>query len=100
MLLMTFVENIFKHGVDKISGCNKIAISLVQQEGYLYFTTKNTINRHAGQKIPGGLGLMNLRKRLAILFHGNFEMKTVNDGLYFIATLKIPLHESMLRESG
>jgi sensor histidine kinase YesM len=99
MLLMTFVENIFKHGVDKISGCNKIAISLIQQKGYLYFNTKNAINRHAGQKTPGGLGLANLRKRLSILYDGNFELETVNDGQYFTATLKVPLHESTVHDS-
>jgi len=99
MLLMTFVENIFKHGVDKISGCNKIAISLIQQKGYLYFSTKNAINRHAGQKMPGSLGLANLRKRLSILYDGNFELETVNDGQYFTATLKVPLHESTVHDS-
>ena len=99
MLLMTFVENIFKHGVDKISGCNKIAISLIQQKGYLYFSTKNAINRHAGQKMPGGLGLANLRKRLSILYDDNFELETINDGQYFTATLKVPLHESTVHDS-
>jgi Histidine kinase len=99
MLLMTFVENIFKHGVDKISGCNKIAISLVQQKGYLYFSTKNSINKHAGQEKPGGLGLANLRKRLSILYRGNFELETLNDGQYFTATLKVPLHESAVYNS-
>jgi hypothetical protein len=91
MLLMTFVENIFKHGVDKISGCNQIAISLIQQKGYLYFSTRNTINRHAGQGMPGGLGLANLRKRLSILYEDNFELETASDGQYFTATLKVPL---------
>ena len=99
MLLMTFVENIFKHGIDKISGCNKIRISLVQQNGYLYFNTKNAINRHAGRKVPDGLGLENLRKRLSILYDSNFELKTVDDGQYFTATLKVPLHESTVHDS-
>jgi hypothetical protein len=99
MLLMTFVENIFKHGVDKISGCNKISISLVQQKGYLYFSTENTLNKHARQALPGGLGLANLRKRLSILYDGNFELKTDNDGQYFKATLKVPLHESTVHNS-
>jgi hypothetical protein len=110
MLLMTFVENIFKHGIDKISGCNKITISLVQQKGYLYFTTKNAINRHAGPataakagpaiagkagpgETPAGMGLTNLCKRLSILFGDNFRLDTINDGQYFTATLKVPLHE-------
>ena len=96
---MTFVENIFKHGVDKISGCNKIEISLIEQKGYLYFSTKNAINTHAGQKMPGGLGLTNLRKRLSILYDGNFELETADDGEYFTATLKVPLHESTVHDS-
>jgi sensor histidine kinase YesM len=99
MLLMTFVENIFKHGIDKIGGCNKIGISLVQERGYLYFNTKNLINKHVRQEITGGLGLANLRKRLSILYNGNFELETINDGQYFTATLKVPLHESKVHNS-
>jgi hypothetical protein len=119
MLLMTFVENIFKHGIDKISGCNKITISLLQQKGYLYFTTRNAINRHAGPapppgkaapghtvpgkaapgQMPAGMGLSNLRKRLSILFGDNFHLDTVNDGQYFTAALKVPLHESTVHDS-
>src|SRR5579871_3875166 len=49
MLLMTFVENIFKHGIDKISGHNIISISLAQEKSYLYFSTKNAINKHRGE---------------------------------------------------
>jgi len=98
MLLMTFVENIFKHGVDKISGCNKIEISLVQQKGYLYFSTVNAINRHADKNMPGGLGLKNLRKRLSILYKDDFDMDTVDDGSYFTATLKIPVDESTVHD--
>ena len=41
MLLMTFVENIFKHGIDKSSSENKIDISLIHQDGYLLFQTCN-----------------------------------------------------------
>jgi len=99
MLLMTFVENIFKHGVDKISGCNKIQISLVHQNGYLYFSTKNAINRHADRTMPDGLGLNNLRKRLSILYKDNFGLETINDGQYFTASLKVPLYESTVHDS-
>ena len=99
MLLMTFVENIFKHGIDKIGGCNRVEISLIQQNGFLYFKTRNTINRHAEQAIPTGLGLRNLRKRLSILYDGKFDLETHDDGEYFTASLKIPLHESAMHYS-
>jgi sensor histidine kinase YesM len=91
MLLMTFVENIFKHGIDKIRGGNRIELSLVQDGGYLHFSSKNTLNEHMGPIRPAGLGLENLRKRLAILYPGNFELNTFNDGERFTATLKVPL---------
>jgi sensor histidine kinase YesM len=52
MLLMTFVENIFKHGVDKSSSHNMIDISLIQQDGYLLFQTRNHIHENQTQKLP------------------------------------------------
>jgi hypothetical protein len=91
MLLMTFVENIFKHGIDKIRGRNTIELWLIQEGGYLCFSTKNTLNEHAGPIRPTGLGLENLRKRLAILYSDKFELDTFNDGERYSATLKIPL---------
>ena len=62
-------------------------------------STKNAINRHAGQQMPGGLGLANLQKRLSILYNGDFQLKTVDDGQYFTASLKVPLHESTVHDS-
>jgi hypothetical protein len=91
MLLMTFVENIFKHGIDKIRGRNTIELWLIQEGGYLCFSTKNTLNEHAGPIRPTGLGLENLRKRLAILYSDKFELDTFNDGERYSATLKVPL---------
>ncbi len=48
MLLMTFVENIFKHGIDKSSNKNKIDMSLTQKDGYLLFETRNQIHEKPG----------------------------------------------------
>ena len=102
MLLMTFVENIFKHGIDKIGGVNAISISLVHEGGYLYFSTKNSINKYVRQGevhgAPNGLGLQNLRQRLAILYNDNFQLDTNSDGKHFVATLKIPLHGSTVHD--
>ena len=91
MLLMTFVENIFKHGIDKISGCNQIWIRIAEQERYLIFETKNSINRHPGKTKPTGIGLKNLSQRLSLLYGTDFELGTRDDGRYFTAFLKIPL---------
>ncbi|MBS1664930.1 MAG: histidine kinase [Bacteroidetes bacterium] len=91
MLLMTFVENIFKHGIDKISGDNQIRIRIVEKDGYIIFETSNTINQHPGKTQPNGLGLKNLKQRLSLLYGTNFELNTRSDIKYFTAFLKIPL---------
>ena len=91
MLLMTFVENIFKHGIDKISGNNKIYISLYEKDQHLVFETKNFLNKHADPRQGYGLGLTNLRQRLVILYGKDFDMHTTEDDQYFTACLKFPL---------
>jgi hypothetical protein len=91
MLLMTFVENIFKHGIDKSSSENKIELSLVQQDGYLFFQTKNRRHDRPGTTEPNGFGIQNLRKRLALLYGENFELNIINDGVCFTAFLKVPV---------
>ena len=91
MLFMTFVENIFKHGIDKSSSKNKIELSLMNRDGYLQFETKNNIHDKLGNTEPNGFGIQNLRKRLAILYGDKFELKTENSGGFFTAFLKVPV---------
>jgi LytS/YehU family sensor histidine kinase len=91
MLLMTFVENIFKHGIDKSLKQNQITISLVQQNGHLLFVTRN---RKADPEIgngPGGFGIINLTKRLKMLYGDKFELNIDDEGELYTAFLKIPL---------
>jgi sensor histidine kinase YesM len=91
MLLMTFVENIFKHGIDKSLTLNQVTISLVQQNNHLFFTTRNRkVAPEAGDE-PGGFGIINLTKRLRMLFGDKFELTIDDEGELFTAFLKIPL---------
>jgi LytS/YehU family sensor histidine kinase len=91
MLLMTFVENIFKHGIDKSLKQNQVTISLVQQNDHLFFTTRNRkVGPEAGDE-PGGFGIINLTKRLRMLYGDKFELTIDDEGELFTAFLKIPL---------
>lgn len=93
MLLMTFVENIFKHGIDKSSSGNKVSISLVQRDGYLEFETRNRIPDLPGAADHRGFGIENLRKRLNLLYGNNFELNIIAAGGQFSAFLKVPLNQ-------
>jgi len=91
MLLMTFVENIFKHGIDKSRKQNQVTISLVQQNDYLHFKTNNRKIDQAVDNQPGGFGIINLTKRLRMLYGEKFELTIDNEGELYTAFLKIPL---------
>lgn len=88
MLMMTFVENIFKHGIDKLSDKNEIEIVLTEVDQYLQFkTTNNTANSIN----KGGFGIENLKKRLTMLYGTRFELQTELVSNRYIAYFKIPI---------
>ncbi len=89
MLLITFVENIFKHGIDKQSTVNKIEIRLEEQEGYFIFQTLN--KKVEAGILKHGFGLKNLRERLHLLYYDNFVLTSQDNGHEYAAYLKIPV---------
>jgi LytS/YehU family sensor histidine kinase len=91
MLLMTFVENIFKHGIDKSSSHNKMEISLIQENQRLTFTTTNTLPEQPQNAPSTGFGISNLRQRLELLYGNNFQLETSTVDMLFKASLNIPL---------
>jgi LytS/YehU family sensor histidine kinase len=76
MLLMTFVENIFKHGIDRSATGNSFTVSLRQEGDYLVFTTLNAVPAEAPSSPQPGFGLKNLEKRLILLYGNRFELRT------------------------
>ncbi|MBS1597231.1 MAG: histidine kinase [Bacteroidetes bacterium] len=91
MLLMTFVENIFKHGIDKSRRQNRVTISLIEQNDYLLFKTSNRKIDPVTEHQTGGFGIINLTKRLRLLYGDKFELTIDSEGKLFNAILKIPL---------
>lgn len=91
MLLMTFVENIFKHGIDRSGTENTVTLSLTQQDGHLIFQTENALPQPPVHTAKEGSGLKNLQKRLTLLYGPNFELNITRSDQFFRAYLKIPL---------
>lgn len=91
MLLMTFVENIFKHGIDKSSTQNKVKIDLVLQNDRLRFNTRNIIPDRILNKPSTGFGIENLRKRLVLLYGEDFKLLNEVKSDIYAASLDIPL---------
>lgn len=86
MLLITFIENCFKHGV---SSTEKSSIDIILQESdnKLLFTTSNRI--FPNKRIGEHMGIENCRRRLALLFPGHHSLDVANDGTFFKVKLMI-----------
>ncbi|WP_164974316.1 sensor histidine kinase [Filimonas effusa] len=66
MLLIPFVENAFKHGISYSQNCYvEIKITVMQQKLILAVSNKIFHQHHAE---VGGIGLENVKKRLALLY--------------------------------
>ncbi|WP_232564058.1 sensor histidine kinase [Spirosoma oryzicola] len=94
LLLISFVENAFKHGVRKSKQAAFIYIHASMQDGLFTFIVKNSLGISEIDKTgtePGGVGLVNTRKRLQILYPDRHELavNTVADTYQVTLQLKL-----------
>nr|WP_294874579.1 histidine kinase [uncultured Pedobacter sp.] len=76
MLLIPFVENAFKHGVS-LQHPSHIKITLQTKENTLYFDVNNSIHikpDNDPEKLKSGIGLQNVKQRLALLYPRKHEL--------------------------
>ena len=94
ILLLSFVENAFKHGANKNIGNIKIDLDFKIIDNFLYFTISNPVPKLGKHKQiidhPGGIGLNNVKKRLALGYNKDeYELNIENNNKVFIVNLKI-----------
>ncbi len=102
MLLLTFVENCFKHYNKKSKEKKYIHIHITIEGKSLRLLTRNTFrnNSHNEHSIEerkyGGLGLKNARENLDLIYPQKYELDIREEGNIFCISLKIPLNEKSL----
>ncbi|WP_299125451.1 histidine kinase [uncultured Tenacibaculum sp.] len=89
MLLLPFVENAFKHGV-QINGILKINASIKTNQNSLEFNIQNPIKHISSSK--KGIGLENIKKRLEMLFQNNYSLNITQENNIFKVELKTTLN--------
>jgi two-component system, LytTR family, sensor kinase len=81
LLLISFVENIFKHGNIQDSH-NQVVISIKIEENQLIFKQRNAVAIREKDKM-GGLGLKNVERRLFLLYPNKYTLHVKNEnGIY------------------
>lgn len=69
LLLITVLENAFKHGVEPSQLRCSIKLSISLENGWLQMRCVNSLPEKPSQALPG-IGLDNLRRRLSLLYAG------------------------------
>lgn len=90
-LLLPLIENAFKHGANSQLSHPCVKIEIEISEHYLWLQVKNSFDQEYREKNSGGLGLLNLKKRLDYYYPGNYLLETDEQNNIFFATLKLPL---------
>lgn len=92
MLFTSIVENAFKHGIS-YQHESYIEIVLNVDEKYVYFRIKNSVHQNQHDQVEeGGLGLINLQKRLDLMYGKMYDLSTSESDTSFEIIVKIPLY--------
>ena len=98
LLLVPFVENSFKHGTSKMLSRPEITLSIIVKENILYFKLTNSRPATIDEISPNGnrgMGLKNVKKRLALLYARRYELQIIDDTLSYTVWLNVVLSEPL-----
>ena len=91
LVLITFIENAFKHGVS-YQHESFIEIKVSVEGERLTFSCRNSkAGKPTVDETKGGVGLVNVRKRLNLLFNSNYTLRILNETNIYTVELNIPL---------
>lgn len=94
LMLIPLLENAFKHGVGP-AGEADIAATLRLGGGRLHFEVANRVyGGPTDDRSQSGVGLSNLRKRLAIIYGADYSFTAAPRGETFLASLDVPLEDN------
>ncbi len=82
LLLIVFLENAFKHGLETLTDGAYIKLSLKVDEHLIYFSLEN--NYDTEERRPGGgMGLENVQRRLNLLYGSQYQLNVSDQqGVY------------------
>jgi LytS/YehU family sensor histidine kinase len=100
LLLLPFLENAFKHGTSmQIDQC-WISLNLSVIDDMMHFKLVNSRDKEQTFKTTktGGLGLHNVKRRLDLLYNGQYQFETLMKDEVYIVNLDIKLNEPLAKQ--
>jgi hypothetical protein len=93
LILITFLENAFKHGIGNNGGDSWITVSLTVSNGTLNYRVANSLLPQSEKTVreASGLGLANVRRRLDLSYPDKYNLDVAEDDERYRVHLQIDL---------
>jgi len=91
LILLSLVENAFKHGASADAGNPFIAIDLRMQKGHCCFKVVNSMVDEKVENNDQGIGLKNIIRQLELIYPSRYELVIKSDNYVYEAALRIEL---------
>jgi hypothetical protein len=92
LLMLPFLENAFKHGVSEQLERPWLSVDISLKSDSLRCKIANSKNEFINHHTNGnGIGITNVKKRLALMYPNNHELKMHDEGVFFVVSLLVNL---------
>lgn len=89
LMLISFVENAFKHGV-VTDPAEPVKINIIANQKILHFSVVNKKNQQ-NKDAQGGVGLTNVERRLQLVYPDRYKLNVVNSATHYTCELMIDI---------
>jgi len=89
LMLISFVENAFKHGVVN-DPAEPVKIEIIANQKILHFSVINKKNNQ-NKDAQGGVGLVNVERRLQLIYPDRYKLNVVNSATHYTCELMIDI---------
>jgi sensor histidine kinase YesM len=93
LLLLSLVENAFKHGAGESIGNPFVNIDLQVKQGKFRFEVANSFLPDCRMQKDDRIGLSNIRKQLDLLYNNRYKLNISDNGEIFVVLLTIDLKD-------
>ncbi|MFY0630830.1 MAG: sensor histidine kinase [Flavobacteriaceae bacterium] len=91
LILLTFIENAFKHGVSQELKKAYIHIEISIEGDFILFNVTNSIAKKSLTATKEAIGLSNVKKQLELLYLDNYSLDIKEEANRFTIDLKLPI---------
>jgi two-component system, LytTR family, sensor kinase len=89
-ILLTLIENAFKHVSKEGNSPNSVSILLSHTDNWMEMKIKNTMNGGDLENV-NGIGLVNVKRRLELMYPGKHELRIYKQDGFYSTILKLQL---------